>query len=242
MKKIAIIPVYRDTDKLVRVLAKFPKNVVDEICLIVDCPTDGELREISAIKMDIGTRIHTMINKTRRGVGYAIREGIEYALAEKCEVAVIMAGNDKDDPQEIPRFLEAIENEGYDYVQGSRFLRGGRQVKNPLLRNVFSRVYPLVWTLSTNVKCTDVTNGFRTYRLKIFRDKRVNIWQDWLDDYQLEYYIHYKVLTLGYRMKEVPVSKTYPYRHKGGYSHISPLRDWWKITGPLIYLKLGLKS
>jgi dolichol-phosphate mannosyltransferase len=242
MRKIAIIPVYRDTDKLVHVLAKFPKNVVDEICLVVDCPTINESREISATKVDIGPRIHTIINKTRMGVGYAIRKGIEHALAEKYEVAVIMAGNDKDDPREIPRFLEAIESEGYDYVQGSRFLRGGKHVKNPLLRNVFSRVYPLFWTLSTNVKCTDVTNGFRTYRLKIFCDKRVNIWQDWLDDYQLEYYIHYKVLTLGYRMKEVPVSKTYPYRHKGGYSHISPFRDWWKIIGPLIYLKLGVKS
>ena len=40
----------------------------------------------------------------------------------------------------------------------------------------------------------------------------------------------------------VPVSKTYPYSHKGGYSKISPLRDWWSITGPLIYLALGIKK
>jgi hypothetical protein len=47
---------------------------------------------------------------------------------------------------------------------------------------------------------------------------------------------------LGYRIKEVPVSKIYPFWHKGGYSNISPLRDWWKIVGPLIYLKLGVKK
>jgi dolichol-phosphate mannosyltransferase len=99
-----------------------------------------------------------------------------------------------------------------------------------------------VWTLLTNVRCTDVTNGFRAYSLRIFSDKRVDIWQSWLDNYELEYYIHYKVLTLGYRMKEVPVSKVYPYRHKGGYSNISPFRDWWKIVGPLVYLRLGVKD
>ena len=78
--------------------------------------------------------------------------------------------------------------------------------------------------------------------MKIFLDKRINIWQKWLDNYQLEYYIHYKALTLGYRTKEVPVSKIYTQRHRGGYSNISPFRDWWKITGPLVYLKLGVRD
>ena len=70
----------------------------------------------------------------------------------------------------------------------------------------------------------------------------MNIWQSWLDGYGLEYYIHYKVLTLGYKIKEVPVSKVYPYNKKGGYSNISPFKDWWDIIGPLIYLKTGAKK
>ena len=87
-----------------------------------------------------------------------------------------------------------------------------------------------------------MTNGFRAYNTRIFNDERINIWQSWLDGYGLEYYIHYKVLTLGYKTREVPVSKVYPHRHKGGYSKISPLRDWWQIVGPLIYLKLGARK
>jgi hypothetical protein len=46
---------------------------------------------------------------------------------------------------------------------------------------------------------------------------------------------------LGYKTKEVPVSKTYSHNGRGGYSKISPLKDWWEIVGPLIYLKLGVK-
>lgn len=241
-KKIAVIPVYNDTGNIVKVLAKFRDKIVDEICIVVDCTTKDDLDEIGKSAAKIGTPVHVIRNEDRKGVGYAIREGIEYALGNGYDVVVVMAGNNKDDPREIPRLLRPILKEDCDYVQGSRFLPGGKRVKNPFLRGVFSRLFPFFWTLFTNVRCTDVTNGFRAYKLKIFLDKRIDIWQGWLDSYELEYYIHYKVLALGYKTKEVPVSKVYPYRHKGGYSNISPFRDWWKIVGPLVYLTLGVKD
>lgn len=241
-RKVAIIPVYGQTNTIGKVLSKFEDSMVDEICLVVDCPTKVLLREIeiSSKKIDVPVRI--IKNLRRMGVGYAIREGIQHALIHEFDIIVVMAGNDKDDPREIPRLLLPILKEGYDYVQGSRFLLGGRRVKNPILRGIFSRVYPFLWTLVTDIRCTDVTNGFRAYKIKILKDRRINLWQSWLDGYELEYYLHFKVLKLRYKTKEVPVSKTYPYRHKGGYSRISPLRDWWQIVGPFIYLTLGLRK
>lgn len=245
-RKLVIIPVYNEIGKISKVLARFAcireNPAVDEICLVIDCPTKALLREIEMASREIKIPIHIIKNVQRKGVGYAIREGISYALSSGCDLVVVMTGNNKDDPAEIPRLWAPILKEGYDYVQGSRFLPGGKSVRNPILRGIFSRLYPFIWSLFTNVRCTDVTNGFRAYKLDIFSDKRINIRQSWLDGYQLEYYIHYKVLALGYRTKEVPVSKTYPYRHKGGYSHISPLRDWWRIVGPLLYLKVGAKK
>jgi len=239
---IAIIPVYHQIGTIGKVLAKFANPAVDEICLVVDCPTESLLREIETAGREIKIPIHIIKNCRRMGVGYAIREGIKYALDSGYDIIAVMAGNDKDDPREITRLLTPILKEGYDYVQGSRFLSGAKRIRNPFLRGLFSRLYPFIWTLLTNTRCTDVTNGFRAYKLSIFSDNRINIQQSWLDGYQMEYYIHYKILTLGYKTKEVPVSKKYPYRHKGGYSKISPLRDWWKIVGPLIYLKLGIRE
>jgi len=239
---LAIIPVYNESDKIGKVLAKFGDPVVDEICIVADCPTESLLQEIEMAGRRIGIPTHVITNSQRKGVGYAIRKGIKYALDNCYGIIVVMAGNSKDDPGEIPRLLSPIIIEGCDYVQGSRFLPGGRRVKNPILRGVFSRVYPFIWTLLTNIRCTDVTNGFRAYGTGIFDDGRVNIWQSWLDGYGLEYYIHFKALTLGYRTKEVPVSKVYSHRHRGGYSKIFPLRDWWQIVGPLVYLKLGVRK
>jgi len=241
-RRIAIIPVYHQVGTIGRVLAKFANPAVNEICLVVDCPTGRLLQEIEIAGREVTIPIHIIKNSRRMGVGYAIREGIRYALDNGYDTIVVMAGNDKDDPREIPRLLNPIVKEDYDYVQGSRFLSGARRVKNPILRGIFSRVYPFIWTLLTNIRCTDVTNGFRAYRTRIFGDERINIWQSWLDGYGLEYYLHYKVLTLGYRTKEVPVSKVYPYRHRGGYSKIFPLRDWWPIISPLILLFLGARK
>jgi len=242
LKKIAIIPVYRDMSSILSVLAKFKKGVVDEICVVIDCGDREDISRIEEAAEKSETRAHLILNCERKGIGYALREGIDYALQKNYNVAVIMAGNGKDNPQEIPRLLQPILEEGYDYVQGSRFLPGGKAVRNPFFRKIFSRLYPFLWTLITGVTCTDVTNGFRAHRLGIFSDSRINIRQGWLDSYEMEYYLHFKILTSGYRTKEVPVSKTYPYNHKGGYSLISPFRDWWKIVGTLVYLVLGMKE
>lgn len=241
-RKMVIIPVYDQRGTTGKVLARFKKPYVNEICLVIDSPTAELIQEMDEARKKIDIPVHVISNPHRMGVGYAIREGITYALDKRYEVVVVMAGNNKDDPREIPRLLTPILKEDYDYVQGSRFLPGGKRTKNPFLRGVFSRLFPFFWTLLTNIRCTDVTNGFRAYKLSIFSDKRIDISQSWLDGYQLEYYIHYKALTLGYKTTEVPVSKTYPYRNRGGYSSISPFRDWWKIVGPLIYLKAGARK
>jgi dolichol-phosphate mannosyltransferase len=242
LKIFAIIPVYRDIATALKVLEKFRVGYVDQVFLVVDAPPETGEKDLEKTVAKMLTPVSIVIHKKRKGIGYAIREGIDYGLENHFDVAVILAGNNKDNPNEIPRVLAPILEEGFDYVQGSRFLSGGSKVNNPFLRGVFSRLYPFVWTFFTKKRCTDVTNGFRSYKLNMFLDKRINIHQDWLDNYQLEYYIHYKALTSGYKTKEVPVSKTYAFKHKGGYSHISPFRDWWMIVGPLIYLKLGIKN
>jgi dolichol-phosphate mannosyltransferase len=242
IKRIAIIPACRNTLQLIKVLRAFPRKIVDEICIIIDAAGAGEVKLVENAAIQTKIPIHIIANNERKGVGLAIQEGIKYSLLKNYDIAIVMAGNGKDQPEEISRLLQPILNGKCDYVQGSRFLKGGKHVRNPFFRGLFSRIYPLLWNLLTKSKCTDVTNGFRAYKLSLFLDRRINIWQHWLEGYELEYYLHYKVITLGYKFTEVPVSKIYPFRHKGGYSNISPIKDWWKIVGPLLYLKIGLKK
>jgi dolichol-phosphate mannosyltransferase len=241
MRSIAIIPVYREIGKIGRVLERFEAGSVDEICLVLDDPNELITREIEESAKRAQVPVQIIKNPQRNGIGYAIKGGYQYALSQGFDLIVVMAGNGKDDPKEIPRLTAPILKESYDYVQGSRFLPGGRREKTPLLRGIFSRSFPFFWTILTGHHCTEVTNGFRAYKASLLRDPRVNVWQSWLDGYELEYYLHYKALTLGYKFTERPVTKTYSQYGKRGYSHISPMKDWWQIVGPMFLLRLGVR-
>ena len=215
---------------------------MDTICLVVDAPRKRVLNRIRGLAEQTGITVHIIKNRERRGVGYCLRQGLNYLVESDHSVAVVMAGNGKDDPREMHRLLEPVIRRETDYAQGSRYVEGGRREKMPFVRQIFNRFYPAFWTILSGRKCTDVTNGYRCYRLDILKDHRVNLNQAWLNGYSLEYYLHYKVLSLGYSVKEVPVSKIYPFGNRGGYSKIQPLKDWWPIMSPLILLFLGVRS
>lgn len=180
-------------------------------------------------------------NKKNSGVGFTIRRVIKYGLEHNYDICVIMAGNGKDDPVEIPKIIEPIVKDNYDYIQGSRFLEGGSFENLPFLRKALIKGFTLIMYLFTGFKCTDATNGFRAYKFSLFKDKRINLDQDWLDRYELETYLHYRVITLGYKIKEVPVSKNYIQGVKK-YSKIRPVVDWWKLARPVFLLKFKLKN
>jgi dolichol-phosphate mannosyltransferase len=184
----------------------------------------------------------TVITHDRnRGIGDAIRAGYRHALEHGYDIFVILAGNAKDDPALIESLVEPIVNDGYDYVQGSRFLPGGQTEGLPAHRNLAMRVFTATFSLFLWHRLTDATNGFRAYRTRILRDPEIDWAQAWLGPgYQLEYYIHYKVISLGYRFKEVPVSKTYRRSVDGSYSKIRG-RDWLVTLKPLFLLRSGLR-
>ena len=237
-----VIPVYGESDAIVWVLDRFPRGITDTICLVVDSPTKRLMEKVREASSRNGITTRVIKNATRRGVGFCILQGLEYLRGTNHTIAVVMAGNGKDDPREIGRLVEPVRNGKADYAQGSRYLEGGRSARMPFVRKVFNRLYPKIWALLAGRNCTDVTNGYRCYRLGLLDDRRINLKQDWLHGYSLEYYLHFKALSLGYRVMEVPVSKIYPFGHKGGYSKIQPLKDWSSIISPPVWLAFGVKE
>jgi dolichol-phosphate mannosyltransferase len=175
------------------------------------------------------------------GVGAAIRDAIRFARSGGYETIVIMAGNGKMLPSEIHRLLGPIRQGSADYVQGSRYLEGGTSPNLPVFRKVAIRLFTLFAALLSGFRGTDVTCGFRAYRLAIMDNPEIDLAQEWLGRYELEYYLHYKVIRLGYRVVEVPVSMVYP-EAKADYSKIKPIVGWWSMIRPWIYLSLGLRK
>jgi dolichol-phosphate mannosyltransferase len=137
--------------------------------------------------------------------------------------------------------MHPVIHNNFDFVQGSRYMSGGKIVNIPLFRLVTTRIYALLLRMLLGFPISDGTNGFRAFRLEIFKNKDINIWQAWLNHYELEPYLLYKVIVSRFNVMEAPVTKTYPCDNTG-YTKMIPIFSWWSIMRPLILLKLRIKK
>jgi dolichol-phosphate mannosyltransferase len=78
--------------------------------------------------------------------------------------------------------------------------------------------------------------------VSLLDDKRIDLWQDWLDRYELEPYLLFKALLLGHRVVEVPVTIEYPKTDGIAYTKMRAIVDWWKIFRQVLFLGLGIKK
>jgi len=233
---IAIIPAQNEEARIGRVVERTIASAVDAVVVVDDCSTDAT----AAVARSRGA---TVLSHTRRqGVGASLRTGIEYARNAEYDIAVILAGNDKDDPAEIPRLLDPICDERFDLVMGSRYLPGGACGGDmPLYRRLATRLHPWLMSRFSGKRLTESTNGFRAFRLSLLDDLRINLRQRWLDTYGLEVYLLWKTIKLGYRHAEVPCTKIYPRRNES-YTKMRPVTDWWSILRPVFLLGLGFRD
>ncbi|MGH2708655.1 MAG: hypothetical protein ACRDJK_10215, partial [Actinomycetota bacterium] len=111
----------------------------------------------------------------------------------------------------------------------------------PLYRRIATRLHPVLFSLVARKKVTESTNGFRAISARILSDPRIDLWQDWLDRYELEPYLYLRAIQLGYGTTEVPVTKIYPPRSLG-QTKMKPITGWWSMLRPLVYVGLGLKK
>src|SRR5438309_152979 len=216
MKILVACFAYNEGDKIQRTVSRHPQKRSYDLLVMDDGSTDGSIEKLAA------EDVLVLRNRKNQGIGAAMKSVFEFAIEKGYAVLVIQAGNDKDDPLEIPRLLQPIQTGEADFVQGSRFLQGGRYGNTPAYRIISTRyVHPLLFSLAVQKKVTETTNGFRAFRTEILKDTRIAWKQQWLDKYELEPYLLFKAIRLGYRHVEVPITKVYPPRAEG-YTKMRP--------------------
>jgi len=233
-----IAPVLDEETKIAEVIKRVPPGAVDAI-LVVD---DGSTDRSAEVARRHGAEVLSL-GRTA-GVGAALRAGFQWARQHHHDVVVVVAGNNKDAPEEIPLLLDAIA-EGADFVQGSRFLGAGTGAAMPFYRKIATRIHPVLFSLTVGKWVTESTNGFRAFRTSLLDDARIRLDQPWLDEYELEPYLYWKTIRLGYRTREVPVTKRYPSREivkAAGYTKMRPITGWWSILRPIVLLGLRLRE
>jgi len=221
---------YQTEPLLERFLLKIP-NYITKVLLVWDDPDKAQIERISNLK------INNLIIKARSkkmGVGAAIMEGINYALVNEYNILVTLAGNGKDDPTESNLFIDKVL-EGYDYVQGSRWIDHGVSENLPKIRYLIVKSLALIWSIVLRKRITEVTNGYRGYNVNIFRNEKLfwNI-KNFMG-YELEYYLNYAIIREGFKHTEVGVSKKY----KKNVTHSKiKLKHAFQILAPIFKMPI----
>lgn len=183
--------------------------------------TDGSL-EINFLKPQ---RVRALLTKKGPGkLSAQMRMAFAWALDEGYDGVIVVDGNDKDSIERIPQFIKLLD-EGYDHVQGSRFIPDGKAVNTPLSREIGLHLIhaPLI-SLASRRRHTDTTNGFRAYSARLLADGDINIFRDVFQTYELHYYLAIESSRRKkYRTIETPVIRTYPKKGKTP-TKISPVK------------------
>lgn len=179
-----------------RVLAVAARDglTIADIVLVDDGSTDGTWRAIERLAKE-----HAVVSafRLRRNFGKAtaLMVGVGAATGD---VVVTMDGDLQDDPEELPRFLEAIEA-GADLVSGWK-----KERHDPLSKTLPSKLFNKVTSWASGIRLHDFNCGYKAYRREIFAT--VQLYGE------LHRYTPVLADAMGYSVAEIAV-RHHPRRH-----------------------------
>ena len=244
---LVVIMTYNNGIDLKKTLIKKKKFFPVDILIYFDGSNDGSEK---FIPINWHKRLHIIKAKKNIGIANSMKKIIKYARKKKYEYICFMPGNNKNNINVTINFFNKLIDHQLDYVQGSRFLKGGSFKNTPPTRIFLIKLFSMIFSIYFQKKCSDCSEGMRAYNLDILRNKKINIFQKWLKNYELESYLHYKIFELNMKYGELPVKKIYKknkynflFNPEGKkYTYIRPFFDWWNILKPYIYLSLKIKK
>lgn len=205
---VVLIPIINEGQRIVNELIRAKRANISACADIVICDggsTDGCTDHLK--EYDVNT---LLIKRDAGKQGAQLRMGIWWALQRGYKGVITIDGNDKDSIEDVPRFIEKLK-EGYDLIQGSRFIKGGVAINTPWIRTVSVRlIHAPIISLTAHQKFTDTTNAYRAYSAKYLKDERVQPLRDIFMTYELLAYLSVRATQLGYKACEIPVTRAYP--------------------------------
>lgn len=202
------IPVLNEGEKIKKELKSMIPYSRNADIIVADWgSTDGSTDPEFLKKMRVRTLL-TLKSPGRQGT--QLRMAFSYALKQGYEGIIQIDGNNKDGVEAVPSFIKNLDR-GFDYIQGSRFIKEGKAVNTPPIRLLAVRLIgsPLL-SMGAGYWYTDITNGFRGYSRKYLLHPQVQPFRDCFVGYELNMYLTVRANQLGLKTKEIPVVRIYP--------------------------------
>jgi dolichol-phosphate mannosyltransferase len=205
---LVAIPVFNELQYVQHVLEKV-RRFHREILVIDDGSTDGTA-EMLAGRSDIRLVRHAV----NRGYGQSVIDAFTYADAHGYDWVITMDCDEQHEPESSPDFVRTIEQDRWDIISGSRYLRSRQDDDLPPgdRRTINATITSLV-NNALNLNITDAFCGFKAHRVSAMMPLK-------LDEpgYAFPLQLWPRAALAGLRITEVPVRLIYkdPNRHFGG--------------------------
>ncbi len=203
-----VIPVVNEGKVFTKQVRMIHERVPYIDIIIVDGgSTDGST---AASKLRVSGVSALLVKLGNGRLSSQLRLGYAYALVRGYTGIITIDGNGKDDPRDIQKFIKALDD-GYDFVQGSRFIHGGKAINTPFERWFAIRAIhaPFISAVS-GFHFTDTTNGFRGYSRRLLTDTRIQPFRGIFVTYELLAYLSIRAPKIGLKTIEIPVTRRYP--------------------------------
>lgn len=171
-----------------------------ELIFVDDGSKDNTFKVLSDI-YEHDRRVNLIRLRRNFGQTPALKAGFDFARGE---VIISMDGDLQHDPEEIPKFLEKIE-EGYDLVSGWRYARRDHW----LMRQIPSRTANWLMAKLSGVDLHDFGTTFKAYRREILQE--IQLYGE------LHRFIPALASTTGARIVEVPIENLQRKAGKSNY-------------------------
>jgi glycosyltransferase involved in cell wall biosynthesis len=161
-----------------------------EVIFVDDGSTDKTFMELKALHNEHPGNVRVIRFRRSFGKTPALVAGFSRCRGE---TIFTMDGDLQDDPEEIPRFLEKLD-EGYDLVSGWKYPR-----LDPLAKTFPSRVFNGLVSTMTGVHLHDINSGFKAYRREVIEDSQLKLYGEF------HRFVPVMAHWLGFRVTEIKV-------------------------------------
>ncbi len=207
-KYALVIPVINEGERIRNQLKSIAAHEFPIDIIIADGgSTDGSMEP--GLLNSVSTT--ALLVKVGRGkLSSQLRIAYSWCLQEGYDGIITIDGNGKDDLDAICEFAKKLD-QGYDYVQGSRYIYGGRSINTPWERSLANRLLhaPLL-SLAGRHWFSDTTNGYRAYSSRYLLDERVQPFREVFENYELLFYLTIRAGQIGMKVCQIPVVRVYP--------------------------------
>lgn len=215
-----ILPIYNEKESLA-IMVRLLKSTLkfeNEILIIYDSLEDNCVSEAKKLEKEI-PNVRAIHNDIQPGVKFAVEKGIKES---KYDIIFVTAVDEIFPIIAIDEMINLIVNDGFEFISGTRYSKGGKRIGGSLLGSVLSKTANKLFKIFTNFPLSDCTTGIKMMRKNVWNS--ISLESNpigWAFAFELTI----KVYLNNFKIEEVPLKSVD--RLFGGSSTFKPL-SWIK--------------